>query len=116
GMTTPSAAPAMRQGATRDEGPDPIAIVKNVTALVRSTGLYPAGHTVVQQALQALEETVRPALASDGTLRLDVIGGDVHLDGRAYRQESMAHPQAVVDFTSLGLARLHVEGGGTHDH
>ena len=61
-MTTPPATPAMRQGATRDEGLDPIAIVKNVTALVRSTGLYPAGHTVVQQALQALDDTLRSAL------------------------------------------------------
>ena len=68
-MTTPSAMPAMRQGATRDDGLDPIAIVKNVTALVRSTGLYPAGHTVVQQALQALEDTLRPALDSEGAVR-----------------------------------------------
>jgi putative nucleotidyltransferase with HDIG domain len=114
-MTTPSATPVMRQGATRDEGPDPIALVKNVTALVRSTGLYPAGHTVVQQALQALDDTLRPALDSEGAVRLDVIGGDVHLDGRAYRQESMAHPQAVVDFTSLGLDSLHVDRGVTRD-
>src|SRR6185295_12846669 len=114
-MTTPSATPAMRQAAARDEGPDPIALVKNVTALVRSTGLYPAGHTVVQQALQALDDTLRPALDSEGAVRLDVIGGDVHLDGRAYRQESMGHPQAVVDFTSLGLDSLHVDRGVTRD-
>jgi hypothetical protein len=114
-MTTPPAMPAMRQGATRDDGLDPIAIVKNVTALVRSTGLYPAGHTVVQQALQALDDTLRSALDSEGGVRVDVIGGDVHLDGRAYRQESMAHPQAVVDFTSLGLDSLHVDRGVTRD-
>jgi putative nucleotidyltransferase with HDIG domain len=104
-----------RPGMPRDEGPDPIAIIKNVTALVRSTGLYPTGHTVVQQALQALDDALRPALESDGVVRLDVIGGDVHLDGRAYRQESMAHPQAVVDFTSLGLDSLHVDRGVTRD-
>jgi putative nucleotidyltransferase with HDIG domain len=114
-VTTPSAPLATRQAATREEGPDPIALVKGVTALVRSTSLYPSGHTVVQQALQALDDILRPALEAESAVRLDVIAGDVHLDGQTFRQESLAHPQAVRDFTALGLDSLHVDRGVTRD-
>ncbi len=114
-MIAASTSPATRTTAARDESPDPIALVKGVTALVRSTSLYPAGHGVIQQALQALDDMLRPALEAEGHVRLDVIADDVHLDGRAFRQESLAHPQAVRDFTALGLDSLHVDLGVTRD-
>ena len=50
---TPARQPAV------DDGLDPVGLVKSLTALVRSTGLYPAGHTVIQQALAALEAALQ---------------------------------------------------------
>ena len=94
-----------------DEGLDPIGLVKSLTALVRSTGLYPAGHTVIQQALASLDAALQAVLEAEGAVRLDVINGDVHLDGRAFHAESQAHPQAVRDFTALGIDSLHVDRG-----
>ena len=105
-----AAATAPRQTAV-DEGLDPIGLVKSLTALVRSTGLYPAGHTVIQQALASLDAALQEVLEAEGTVRLDVINGDVHLDGRAFHVESQAHPQAVRDFTALGIDSLHVDRG-----
>jgi len=107
-------ATSARQIAT-DEGLDPIGLVKSLTALVRSTGLYPAGHTVIQQALASLDAALQAVLEAEGAVRLDVINGDVHLDGRAFHVESQAHPQAVRDFTDDAIGNGDRRGGHALD-
>ena len=110
-MTRPSTSAAV---ADRDEIlADPIAAMKAFIALVRSTGLYPSGHPVVEQALQSLEDVVRPHLDAHGQMRLEVIGGDAHVDAQPFRQESDAHGQVVRDFQSIGLDSVHLTAGVT---
>lgn len=94
---------------------DPIAVMKAFTALVRSTGLYPAGHPVVEQALQALEDAIHPHLGVHGSLQIDLIAGDAHVDAQPFRQESLTHGQVLREFQALGLDSLHVASGVTRD-
>jgi len=39
---------------------------------------------VIQQALASLDAALQTVLEAEGAVRLDVINGDVHLDGRAF--------------------------------
>ncbi|HXE80200.1 MAG TPA: HD domain-containing phosphohydrolase [Vicinamibacterales bacterium] len=101
-------------GAARDEritGTDPIPILKAFTGLRQVTALYPHNHTIVQQAAAALYDLLQPHLAAHGAIRLDVIEGDVHVDGEPCRLESAANPQVVRDFLDLGLDSVHVTRG-----
>ena len=110
--TSPGAlAPAERD----DVLADPIAVMKAFTALVRSTALYPAGHPVVEQALQALQDAIRPHLDVHGALQLDLIAGDAHVDAQPFRQESLAHGQVLREFQALGLDSLRISAGVTRE-
>jgi HD-GYP domain-containing protein (c-di-GMP phosphodiesterase class II) len=90
---------------------DPIAILKALTGLPRLTALYPPGHSIVQQALRALRELVQPALSEQAILRVDVLGGTVHLDAVPFRIESQQHEAAISDFLALGIDSVHFHQG-----
>lgn len=94
-------------------GADPIPLLKAVTALRQTTALYPYGHTIIQQSAAALFDLLQQRLTYVPSVRLDVIEGEAHLDGVAYRLESQSNPQVVHDFVETGIDSVHVERGVT---
>jgi len=104
----PAAAPTARDDRA---GTDPIPILKALTGLRQVTALYPHNHTIVRQAAATLHELLQTHLAEHGALRLDVIDGEVHVDGEPCRLESAANPQVVRDFLETGLDSVHIGRG-----
>jgi putative nucleotidyltransferase with HDIG domain len=99
----------------RDDGVDPTAILKGLSGLRQLTCLYPPGHQIVEQALSALEDLVRPLTDASPTVRIDVMNGDVHLNDVAYRVESRVHQGVIDDFLTLGIDSVHIKAGITRD-
>jgi HD-GYP domain-containing protein (c-di-GMP phosphodiesterase class II) len=90
---------------------DPIPILKALTSLRQVTALYPRGHTIVQQAAATVYDLVTPTLEGREILRLDVIEGDVHVDGEPCRLESAANAPIVRDFLDMGVDSVHFVRG-----
>ena len=61
--------------------PDPLAILKGFASLRRLTGTYPVGHPMIRQKLAELGELVSGHIRVNPLLRIDVIRGEVCLDG-----------------------------------
>lgn len=108
-QATGGAVPAARD--ERAPATDPIPILKALTGLRQVTALYPHNHTIVQQAAATLFDLLQPHLAERGALRLDVIEGEVHVDGEPCRLESAANPHVVRDFREMGLDSVHLVRG-----
>ena len=67
---------------------DPLLVMKELITLRRLVGLYPTGHPLIEEKLRELDAAVQRRLGQSPSLQLDVVRGDVHIDGDAYRQES----------------------------
>src|SRR5688572_24021529 len=94
---------------------DPVALFRGFVSLRRLTGMYPAGHPAIVQKLSEIDETVQRHLASNPVLRLDIIHGDVHLDGVSFRQDSDTQAQIVRELSDLGVDSIHIVRGVTRD-
>ena len=99
----------------RDGGGDPVAILKALTGLRQLTSLYPAGHSVVEQALRGLEDSLKPLLAESPSVRIDVIGPDAHLNEVPFRHESRVHAAVIQEFLALGISSIHFMRGVTRE-
>ena len=78
---------------TTDSSADPIdalALLRGFVSLRRLAGMYPSGHPVIAQKLDELHAIVQAHLRQSPVLTIDVIRGEVHLDGVAYRDDGMA--------------------------
>jgi putative nucleotidyltransferase with HDIG domain len=92
---------------------DPVAILKAFTGLRQIVSLYPAGHPVVEQALQHIEDALSPALRESPEAHVDLIRGDAHLNGVPYRLESRQQPGVLQEFAALGADSIHFRRGVT---
>jgi putative nucleotidyltransferase with HDIG domain len=92
---------------------DPIALLKGFASLRRLTGMYPAGHPAIVQKLDELDEAVQGHLREVPALRLDIIHGQVHLDGTCFRGESGGHKEVVREITDLGIDSIHIRRGAS---
>ena len=102
------------QAATPGQEPltlDPVALVRGLVSLRRLTGMYPAGHPAIVQKLEEIDGSVQRHLAHAPMLRLDIIRGDVHLDGVSFRQEGEAQAQIVRELGELGVDSIHIKRG-----
>jgi putative nucleotidyltransferase with HDIG domain len=98
-----------------DTAADPVAILKAFTGLRQIVSLYPAGHPIVEQALQQLDDALAPALRESPEARVDLIRGDAHLNGVPYRLESRQQPGVLQEFTALGADSIHFRRGVSRD-
>jgi putative nucleotidyltransferase with HDIG domain len=114
-VSTGSERPPAAGPVGRDGGPDPTVILKALTGLRQLTSLYPAGHTVVEQALRGLEDALRPLLLDSPSVRIDVIGLDAHLNEVPYRHESRVHASVIQEFLALGVNSIHFSSGVTRE-
>jgi HD-GYP domain-containing protein (c-di-GMP phosphodiesterase class II) len=107
---TPLSTPAITEG-----GPDPLLVIKELITLRRLVGLYPSGHPLIEDKLRELDTAVQRRLEEAPALQVDVVRGDVHVDGDAYRQESRSQAHLISDLTEIGVHSIRIESGVTAD-
>jgi len=105
-MTTPPAT-----AASTPASPDPLVILKGFGSLRRLTGTYPVGHPMVVQRLKELDDAVRAHLRQQSPVRIDVVRGDVHLDGVAFPSDAQVTGQVIQDLLAMGVQSIHISEG-----
>lgn len=95
------------------EAGDPLIVMKDLITLRRLVGLYPSGHPLIEEKLRELDSAVQHRLASNAALQVDVVRGDVHIDGSPFRQESRTHAQHIAELTDIGVHSIRIECGVT---
>jgi len=100
-MTTPAPAAPL----------DPLAVLRGLASLRRLTGTYPAGHPMIGQKLKELSDLVAELLRAGSPVCIDVILGDVFLDGVAASAEHQANQQLVGQLSALGIDSIHIHDG-----
>ena len=108
----PNRAPTPLPGTIEAVG-DPLAIVKEVITLRRLVGLYPPEHPLIADKLRELDVALARRFEQRPSLQVDIVRGDVHLDGDAFRQESRAHAHLIAELTDIGVHSLRIEAGVT---
>jgi putative nucleotidyltransferase with HDIG domain len=92
---------------------DPLLVMKELITLRRLIGLYPTGHPLIEEKLRELDSAVQRRLEHSPTLQVDVVRGDVHIDGDAYRQESRTHAHLITELTDIGIQSIRIDAGVT---
>jgi len=105
---------------TTDSGTHPIdalGLLRGFVSLRRLAGMYPSGHPVITQKLDELHAIAQAHLQQSPELTIDVIRGEVHLDGVAHRDDGMATAtaQTLRELGSLGIDSLHITPGLERD-
>jgi len=100
-MTTPAVTPSL----------DPLAVLRGLASLRRLAGSYPAGHPMIGQKLKELSDLVAELLRSGSPVCIDVIRGDVFLDGVASSAEHQANQQLIGQLSALGIDSIHIHEG-----
>ena len=101
GHTSPPLQPAL----------DPLPILKGFASLRRLTGTYPAGHPMIGQKIRELEDAVKLHLRAAPSVRIDVIHGDVFLDGVSFGRDKQGNAQIIQELADLGIDSVHIEEG-----
>lgn len=102
-------------GADEQRTIDPVALVRGLVSLRRLTGMYPPGHPAIVQKLEEIDSSVQRHLEGYPSLQLDIIHGDVHLDGVSFRQDNDTQAQVVRELGELGVDSIHIRRGVTRD-
>ena len=90
---------------------DPVNVLKAFASLRRLLGTYPSGHPMIAQKLHELDDLVRLHLRRGPALEIDVIDGDVRLDGVSFGGDRQANAQAVRELSDLGIDSIHIREG-----
>jgi putative nucleotidyltransferase with HDIG domain len=77
--------------------------------------MYPPGHPSIVQKLTEIDDAVQQHLSREPRLQLDIIHGDVHLDGVPFRQDADSHAQVVRELAELGVDSIHIRRGVTRN-
>ena len=94
---------------------DPLLLMKELVTLRRLVGLYPAGHPLIEEKLRELDTALQRRLEQASSVQVDVVRGDVHVDGDAFRQESRTHAHLISELTDIGVHSIRIESGVTAD-
>ena len=90
---------------------DPLAVLRGLASLRKLAGSYPAGHPMIAGKLKELTDQVAELLGAGSPVRIDVIRGDVFLDGVATSAELQANQQLIGQLAALGIDSIHVHDG-----
>jgi putative nucleotidyltransferase with HDIG domain len=90
---------------------DPLAVLRGLASLRRLAGSYPAGHPMIAQKLKELDEVIAGLLRAGSPVRIDVIRGDVFLDGVTSASEGQANQQLLAQLSALGIDSIHIHEG-----
>jgi putative nucleotidyltransferase with HDIG domain len=94
---------------------DPLPVLKGLVSLRRLSGTYPSGHPMIVQKLHELDDAVRQHLQFDPELRIDVIHGNVHLDGVSFEGGGQVSQQIARELSELGIDSLYIRRGVSTD-
>jgi putative nucleotidyltransferase with HDIG domain len=94
---------------------DPVVVLRGLATLRRLAGSYPPGHPMIVQKLGELDEIVAGMLRVTNPVRIDVIRGDVFLDGVAAGGEHHASQQLLSQLSALGIDSIHIHEGVRRD-
>jgi len=100
-MTVPAVTPSI----------DPVAVLKGFTSLRRLAGSYPAGHPSIVQKVKELDLAIAACLRDGSEVRIDVIHGNVHVDGVSFNRDAQSHTAGVRDLSELGIDSVHIRKG-----
>ena len=89
---------------------DPGPFLRGLAALRRLTMMYPAGHPVIAQKVDELFHSVAPGLASRGTVNIDIIHDELHVDGAPCHGD-VSSAQAMQEFVELGTHSFQLRPG-----
>jgi HD-GYP domain-containing protein (c-di-GMP phosphodiesterase class II) len=92
---------------------DPLAIVKELVTLRRLVGLYPSDHPLIADKLREIEITLSRRFEHQRSLQIDVVRGDVHIDGDAFRHESRSQAHIITELTDVGVHSVRIDAGVT---
>jgi len=90
---------------------DPLLVVKELTTLRRLVGLYPSDHPMIEEKVRELDAAVQRRLEHASSFQVDVVRGDVHIDGDAYRQESRSNAHLITELTDIGIHSIRIDAG-----
>ena len=90
---------------------DPLLILKNFASLRKLTGAYPAGHPSITQKLTELHDAVCEHLRTARELRIDIIQGNVHLDGVLFSGDTHTHTPFLNDLSGRGIDSVYIQQG-----
>jgi HD-GYP domain-containing protein (c-di-GMP phosphodiesterase class II) len=107
---TPVATPAIAEG-----GADPLLVMKELVTLRRLVGLYPTGHPLIEEKLRELDAALQRRFAHAPAVQVDVVRGDVHIDGDSFRHENRVHAHLIEELTGIGIHSIRIESGVTTD-
>jgi putative nucleotidyltransferase with HDIG domain len=90
---------------------DPVLLLRGLTGLRKLTGMYPAGHPAIEQKLSELNDSIQRYVRDVPILCLDVIHGQAHVDGLAFRTEGDSPAEVLKELTDLGIDSIHIRAG-----
>ncbi len=90
---------------------DPLAVLKGFASLRRLAGSYPAGHPSIGQKLKEIEDAIAGHLRANPELRIDIIHGNVYVDGVSFSRDTQAHTPIVKELSELGIDSIYIREG-----
>jgi putative nucleotidyltransferase with HDIG domain len=106
-MTTPRATPSP----SLSPSIDPLAVLKGFASLRRLAGSYPAGHPTIAQKLKEIEDAIAGHLRGTPELRIDIIHGQIYVDGVSYSRDTQSHTPIVKELSDLGVDSIYIREG-----
>ena len=90
---------------------DPGSFLRGFVALRRLTGMYPAGHPVIAQKVDEIFQPVQQQLAAHGTVTIDIIHEQLHVNGVVCLSDGASSAQAVRELSELGAHSVEIRAG-----
>jgi putative nucleotidyltransferase with HDIG domain len=90
---------------------DPGPLLRGLATLRRLTMMYPAGHPVIAQKVAEVYQTVEQGLSARGSLTIDVIHDELHVDGSPCQGDRTSSAQAVRELSELGVHSIELRPG-----
>ncbi len=93
--------------------PDPQPTLLGLVALRRMIGAYPERHPMIAERLQAVDDAVQNLLQHVGPAEIDILRGEVYLNGQACLIDPASTGQALGELRELGIESIHLSPGVT---
>src|SRR4249919_2338692 len=88
---------------------DPVAVLKGLVSLRRLAGSYPAGHPTIAAKLSEIEAAIAGAMQDSPELRIDIIHGNVYVDGVSFTRDTQLHTPIVKELSELGVDSIYIK-------
>lgn len=93
----------------------PVAILRGIGTVRRLIGLYPHGHPLVEERLRVLHETVQAQLRRQSAVSIDIVQGEITVDGASGALDLETGGQVIEDLLALGVQSIQLGEGVDHE-